>query len=165
MTIAAKKCFKCLSIKSLTDFYKHPMMADGRVNKCKECNRKDVMENRARNIDYYIEYDKGRANNPNRVIARTAYAKTKAGKKSHEMAKKKWVEGNAIKRSAQIMVGNAVRDKRLFKPKFCSECKHHKQRIHGHHDDYSKPLSVRWLCAKCHSNWHKANDPTNCYLA
>lgn len=40
-----KKCFKCGIEKSLTDFYKHPQMVDGHVNKCKSCNKKDVTQN------------------------------------------------------------------------------------------------------------------------
>ena len=40
-----KKCFKCGIEKEINEFYKHPMMADGHLGKCKECNKKDVIEN------------------------------------------------------------------------------------------------------------------------
>lgn len=32
-----------------------------------------------------------------------------------------------------------------------------KQRVHAHHDSYFRPLEIRWLCARCHRNWHVAN--------
>jgi hypothetical protein len=43
--MSTKNCFKCNLEKKLEDFYKHPQMPDGRVNKCKECNKKDIRDN------------------------------------------------------------------------------------------------------------------------
>lgn len=43
--ILTKVCFKCNLEKKIENFYKHKQMPDGRVNKCKECNKKDVRDN------------------------------------------------------------------------------------------------------------------------
>lgn len=29
--------------------------------------------------------------------------------------------------------------------------------VQAHHDDYSKPLDVRWLCQPHHHEWHRTN--------
>lgn len=55
-----KYCFKCGIKKDLEEFYKHPQMPDGRVNKCKECNKKDVRENLHKKKKYYAKYDRKR---------------------------------------------------------------------------------------------------------
>ena len=40
-----KLCFKCNEWIDEEDFYKHPKMLGGRLNKCKKCTKKDVQEN------------------------------------------------------------------------------------------------------------------------
>lgn len=64
-------------------------------------------------------------------------------------------------RTATYQVVNAAIELGLLKrPPVCQKChtaKPHKdgrEPIQGHHDDYNKPLEVRWLCAKCHQGWH-----------
>lgn len=153
----SKICFKCNVEKPLNDFYKHPKMFDGYVNKCKECNKVDVKENRLNNIDYYREYDKGRMNKPERVLARLNYSNSEAGKESHRKARKAWIESNTIKRASQLIVKNAVKNGTLIKKNECEVCNASEVRIHGHHDDYAYPMTVRWLCPKCHFEWHKKN--------
>ena len=39
-----KICFICNTEKPLDEFYKHKGMADGHLNKCKNCTKKDAIE-------------------------------------------------------------------------------------------------------------------------
>ena len=129
-------------------------MKDGHLNKCKECTKKDTRANRAANLDYYREYDRGRAMLPHRVQARSEYKQTDRGKAVKLASCEKWAKNNVAKRKAHHAVNNAVRDGRLIKPDNCESCGA-TGLIHGHHPDYSKPLEVEWLCPKCHSAAHK----------
>lgn len=52
-----------------------------------------------------------------------------------------------------------TRTKALVRPSVCSACGAKRQSIHAHHDDYRRPLDVRWLCRWCHIEWHRTNDP------
>ena len=153
----SKICFKCNESQPLTEFYKHSQMVDGHLNKCKSCTKKDTKENRLKNYDYYIEYDKNRANLPHRAAARLAYTQTEKGKEMVRNKNAAYTANNAIKRGASHIINNAVRDKRIVKPNNCEVCNIVPSLLHGHHDDYAYPLSVRWLCPKCHASWHKLN--------
>lgn len=59
-------------------------------------------------------------------------------------------------RANQTVVA-AVKSGKLVKPSACSQCgiAHPPREIHGHHDDYDKPLDVRWLCRACHNAYHR----------
>ena len=47
----------------------------------------------------------------------------------------------------------AVQTGEVIKPLFCERCGR-KARLSGHHEDYSKPLKVIWLCSSCHKIRH-----------
>ena len=57
---------------------------------------------------------------------------------------------------ARTIYRNAIKKGILVNPKICSECGSTKY-VSGHHDDYNKPLHVRWLCHSCHFAWHQFN--------
>lgn len=151
-----KTCRQCGVEQRVMDFYRHPNGADGFMAICKACHRANVKSNRAANVDYYREFDRARANLPQRVEARQEYAQTSQGKAAHKRAIRVQRERRPLQRAARVAVGNALRDGRLTRQP-CEVCGHEKAQ--AHHDDYSKPLDVRWLCTTHHAEWHRHNTP------
>jgi hypothetical protein len=60
---------------------------------------------------------------------------------------------NPEKAFAHAVVTAAVRYGVIKKPKGCSKCGA-TYRVEGHHEDYSKPLDVIWLCTRCYREHH-----------
>lgn len=143
-----KKCNSCNTEKHNSDFHKRKASKDGLAAKCKECQK---------------EYDKGRANLPHRVESRKEYQKTDAFKESHRKANKKYTkthgynitmgyrDKNQKKYKVHWMVAYAIKTG-LIASLPCEICGCEKS--HAHHDDYNKPLNVRWLCPAHHQQWH-----------
>jgi len=126
MSTVIKVCFKCGGEKPLSDFYPHKQMKDGHLNKCKDCAKRDV---KAHNKSY----------------CNIVWGVPGAGKD--------WVKRNPKKRAAHCAVSNAIRGGLLIRGP-CESCGNEKSQ--AHHDDYRRPLDVRWLCSKCHSDHHAA---------
>lgn len=57
---------------------------------------------------------------------------------------------------ARNIVSRAIHDGKLLRQPCCI-CGDSK--TDAHHDDYNKPLDVRWMCRRCHIKWHKENEP------
>lgn len=147
-----KVCFKCGKLKSLSEYYKHKKMADGHLNKCKECTKNDAHKHRENNIDRIREYDRNRPNKDERAKKSSEYSKTPKGKHVKKKSMQKYNQ-DKLKKQAKVDLANAVKYGRIKKPSSCESCGV-ECKPHGHHDDYSKPLDIRWLCVKCHVNFH-----------
>jgi hypothetical protein len=132
-----KQCFKCKVTKPLTEFYKHPRMLDGHVNKCKDCNKKDVKGNYSNNLNKpgFIEKERKRG--------RHKYHRLYTGTgKSNIQASKNWVDKFPEKKKASTMSANL---KRPF-----ADCeKHHWSYNEEHYKD------VIWLTKKEHMKAHR----------
>ena len=141
-----KRCFRCGRPKEIDQFYKHAMMADGHLGKCKDCAKSDVRLHREQS-EGPREYDAWRyRHDPIRRAFVLAGSTRRAA-------------ADPVKRAARSAVNHAVRDGRLVKPTICPWCGVDGKRIVGHHEDYAKPLDVVWMCFRCHARYHHAIPP------
>ena len=134
-----KECFKCKTVKPLTEYYKHPAMGDGHLNKCKECTKKDANEHRANNLEKIREYDRKRGKNKERMAANIAVNRL-------------WRAEDVRRQKAHSAVAKAIRNGKLLRQP-CERCGCEKSL--AHHEDYDFPLDVMWLCQPCHKQRHK----------
>lgn len=131
-----KKCFKCNRVLDISEYYKHPQMKDGHLNKCKDCTKKDVSERYRLVFDDRAEYEKKRN-------------KTKKRKEQARLYTKRAREKSPEKYHAHNVVAGAIKRGILIKPSVCCICGK-AGIIHAHHEDYEKPLDVVWVCVRCH---------------
>ena len=96
--IKTKFCQSCETAKPLAEYYAHESSADGLRGKCKPCMRQAAINNRARKLAYYREYDRVRDRREDRRAAKIAYASTPEGRSALNQAKLKWLDRNRAKR-------------------------------------------------------------------
>lgn len=82
-----------------------------------------------------------------------ACQKEKNLQKYREDAKKYRESENGYKEDVRKLVAFALR-RNLLKKQPCEICAT-TEKVEAHHDDYSKPLEVRWLCQTHHQEHHK----------
>jgi hypothetical protein len=153
-----KPCKVCYDQKPLTEFYKNSGMADGHMNVCKICHNKRSIEWTKRNRDRVNENNRKRAQLPEIKLARKNYCKSEKA----IVARREAVQRYRLKRpyinAAHRFVRLALEKDIWVRAKNCSQC-NSSGTIEAHHDDYTKPDVVRWLCKACHEEWHRTNKP------
>lgn len=150
-----KTCrFGCNEVLPVERFGKCKTYADGLNQTCKECIRRKrstperklaIKQNNAK----YIQTERGkeriRKGKDKYKGTEKFVAATRRGSAKH---KKRYPEKNR----ARVLVGHAIADGRLIKQP-CEVCGD--QKSQAHHEDYSKPLDVMWLCHKHHIALHR----------
>jgi hypothetical protein len=143
--MTTKYCIACKETHPLTEFNKSAKAADGRQSYCRGCNRRAVAA--------YAATDKGKASNRRRAAAYAATDKGKAAKRRRAASERLT---NPEKRVARSAVAHAITAGQLVRGP-CEVCGT-TVNIDGHHEDYSKPLDVNWLCRKHHKERHREID-------
>ena len=139
-----KQCNRCGQRKPVDSFHRNKNMSDGRLNQCKEClpprspcRRPKTKEQLAYNAAFMRRWRRQNKEGSQAITARY-YAKCPEKKRAH------------------AAVARAVAAGRL-KALPCEVCG--ELPTEAHHDDYDKPLEVRWLCHIHHKAVHaKADD-------
>ena len=120
-----KTCFKCFVTKPLTEYYVHKMMADGHLNKCKECTKKDSNKHRYDNLEEVKAYDRKRGNTPeHRAKNRERYREevsSEEGRRAKWDYNTGWRRKNKVKRVAHNAVWAEIKAGRLVRQP-CERC-------------------------------------------
>ena len=187
LDVREKKCRICKETKEISEFHKDKSNKSGFRNECKLCakerskiahqkrmmDKEWVQKKRDKYKEYYnkkkqdkewVERERKRQRDQlkkeNSKETRRKYRHSAKGREVHKTSKKNalmTIEGK-IKNRAQQKAWRYAR-KGLIKKEPCESCGS-KNNIHAHHDDYSKPLEVKWFCHKCHMEYHRLNPQT-----
>lgn len=152
-----KACNRCGDRKATTEFYRNCKASDGLTTLCKSCIKESQQQYREANAERLREYDRSRSRKPQRIeaarrrhLSAGSNPETQARRRANH---KKWAAQNSQKLAAEMAAKNAVRDGKLFRQP-CERCGTTKH-VHAHHEDYSKPLDVMWLCPRHHGERHR----------
>lgn len=135
------KCRRCGINKSVNSFYQWDRY------KCKDCRKQIDRERYPKRkrylrkywIKWYLSSSNQKKHSQNGVI----YAR-------------RWDKRNPLARRAQILLNRAVQSGKIAKNTVCGRCRRQypSSKIDAHHQDYTKPYEVLWLCRSCHKTHH-----------
>ena len=132
-----KKCSICGEVLPIKFFSKDRSRCDGHTHRCKPCDRVRV-------INY--------KNNRGGREKQREYEKTARGREARKKAVDTWAKKSGYKMRAHWRVKSAIKAG-LLKRLPCEVCGNEKSQ--AHHEDYSKPLDVVFLCDKHHKLRHR----------
>ncbi len=164
-----KICGNCGDAKPLTEYYRDKSSSDGYASQCKECKRAYRREHYQKNRERTLRVNKlYRDKNKEKIaymdaayrernkeaikLKKQLYYQTEQGRAARARA----IAKNKLRYKVAKQLNQAVKYGKIKKPSNCSACGRaaDSRHLHGHHEDYSKPYDVIWLCHICHKDLH-----------
>ena len=172
-----KTCSKCQETKALSQFHKWSASSDGHKPRCKAC--RNNIQRAYSKIYYESKRNDYKFKEKQRQYSKTYYEAHKDNiewnhkfREANKKALKKYRENNVEKNRnstrvsiekahnkypekvlARKQLRNAIRRGEIRRQP-CEVCGQ-SEKIHGHHEDYTKPLDVKWLCPDHHALRHR----------
>lgn len=128
-THSAKTCTKCRSVLPLGEFYINSCNGQ-RVSQCKSCCRAKAIERRELKLEHCRNQERLRALTKSR---RVGAARDSAKERAHKVVQR-LINSGGLKRKPCVVCGRTP--------------------AQAHHEDYSKPECVHWLCCMHHQQIH-----------
>jgi ribosomal protein S27AE len=152
-----KRCSKCGEIKELAEFSRDSSGIDYRRGRCKVCVSVEDRLYRKKNADRLrVRTRLYHEKNTEEVLAKDRLYRKKNAEKilaSDRLYRLRYPERCAAKSAVQ----RAIRSGDLTRPQTCEVCGR-SQKLQAHHEDYSRPLEVHWICSRCHMRHHAGDD-------
>lgn len=150
---ASKSCTKCGETKIAAEFYRNDAMRSGLNSQCKACCRARSGRYFRNNKEVCLE--KMRLKNretykPGQKYSRQSPSRTREMRAEYQ---RQYRAQHGERSRARKAVMTAIANGTLI-PKPCERCGFGLG-VHAHHEDYSKPLDVNWLCQTCHGRRHR----------
>ncbi|MHA2246060.1 MAG: hypothetical protein ACXADY_13940 [Candidatus Hodarchaeales archaeon] len=151
---SVKRCSQCREMKPTYEFHKNKTRKDGLSPQCKECVGKRAKRRyKARREEYITKQREYSRRNMEKERERLRkYYQNHRQVVLERITKHK--EMNPHKNKARMELAYAIEKRDIIRPEICSECRKSSDNIQAHHEDYSKPLDVQWLCPSCHNRLH-----------
>ena len=156
------ECKECVAFRAKQYYQNNKEKCNEKRKEYYEKNKEITLEKSKKRYWENHEQIRKRANEQNRTPERRAKANER-GKIWAKKNKEKHVE-NAIKHRKKYPEKHVARQHIYWALKLgfmkqseiCEICKQ-TAKTQAHHDDYKKPLEVRWFCRSCHFEWHRLN--------
>ena len=147
-----RTCRTCTVEKPLSEFYPRARCKDGRRSQCKRCHAAKINANRNLRREDYLE--------KKRIYNRTHRETLRASDLEHS---RRYRLAYPDKRRARQLLRWALDAGKIQKSTRCEECEQEnpirgdgRSGLHGHHYlGYVEALVIIWLCAMCHSWYHR----------